>query len=87
MLTEEADLRDLESSLKKILFAIRELKSKNPKLKSGYWYNPGSILNAYIGGDLSFDEAVAKLEEIAEEKKNAPKPGHIRLPNGQDIRV
>jgi hypothetical protein len=44
---------------------IQKYKAEHPEEKLGYWQNtPGSILNAYREGDLSFDEAVEVLNLI-----------------------
>lgn len=44
---------------------LREIKADHPDLKHGHYGGvPGSILNAYREGDMTFEEAVKELEEI-----------------------
>lgn len=47
--------------------ALREHKTAHPEEKLGFWNSPGSILNAYREGDLSFNEAVEQLKAWKEE--------------------
>lgn len=47
--------------------ALRDHKTEHPEEKLGSWNSPGSILNAYREGDLSFNEAVERLRAWKEE--------------------
>jgi len=38
------------------------LRKKPKQLRIGHWMTPGSILNSYREGDLSFKQAVKELE-------------------------
>lgn len=44
---------------------LRQLKAAFPEHASSFYAgNPGSILNAYREGDLTFDEAIAELNQV-----------------------
>lgn len=51
----------------------KELDGKPEELKIGYWLSPGSILNAYREGDLTFNEAV---KELTKRTSQAPAEKH-----------
>ena len=60
-----AEVGTLTESVAKGIKRLRELKAKFPSLKSGTYVGvPGSILNAYREGDMTWDEAVDALNEI-----------------------
>lgn len=63
------DLRtDWENMVKEVGALIQRLQAKPVKL--AYSFTPGSILNAYREGDLSFNEAVERLEQWKGSKYN-----------------
>ena len=70
-MTERQAKNEIDVSLPaiaRLIERVRFLKAKFPQLKCGvHKGNPGSILNAYREGDLTFDEAVAELQEIRTE--------------------
>lgn len=51
-------------------FIRKTLDEKPLELKIGHWSEPGSILNAYREGDLTFDEAYYELKELIEGNSN-----------------
>lgn len=53
------------------------LDSKPDELKCGTWVNPGSILNAYREGDLTFDQCVKQLDAW-----RASQPSPVSLEEG-----
>lgn len=67
----ESDQCRLDDEIDSLLLAIkvmtdrlRDLKSANPELRCGYYLEPGSILNAYREGDLSFEAAKEALNSL-----------------------
>lgn len=46
--------------------AIEELQRKPVEYRAGFYLEPGSILNAYREGDVTFDEAKKRLHEWRE---------------------
>jgi len=52
--------------VKEVNALVERLQQKPDSKKDGYSYNPGSILNAYREGDLTFDKAVKELERWKE---------------------
>lgn len=45
-----------------LISEVRAFKVDHPEHRYGFYLNPGSILNAYREGDLSFDACVDALE-------------------------
>lgn len=65
-LSEEAasEIREwLEELVRAVVQTQRKLLAKYPSVKLGYSVCPGGILNAYVCGVLSFDDAVAELQK------------------------
>lgn len=57
---------DWDQMIKEVNFLIKRLQQKPDSEKAGHSPNPGSILNAYREGDLTFNEAVEELERWKE---------------------
>lgn len=56
------EARRMETVIATAIADLRHFKEQHPALKVGHYEgNPGSILNAYREGDLTFDEAVKAL--------------------------
>ncbi len=54
---------DLKVNLiNRLLSEVRDQKTANPSTIIGHWRAPGSIINAYREGDISFEDAVALLQ-------------------------
>ena len=62
----EYEVEDLSKKVTGYRKRLRELKLANPKLgRMHYAGDPGSLLNAYALGDVSFEDAVRELKEDA----------------------
>jgi hypothetical protein len=62
----------LEQLVRTTIETQRKLIAKYPDVKLGYSDCPGGILNAYVCGVLSFDEAVAELQKRTKAETWAP---------------
>ena len=60
----EQELQSKIDQINKLLKEVQTAKKKDKSLRLGTMgLHPGCILNAYREGDLTFDEAIKKLEE------------------------
>lgn len=62
MKPEEIVLAKKVELIGELINDVYQLKNDHPALKCGFYFNPGSILNAYREGDLSFDACVDALK-------------------------
>lgn len=62
----------LEELVRVVIETQRKLIAKYPSVKLGYSVCPGGILNAYVCGVLSFDDAVAELQKRTKAETWAP---------------
>ncbi|TAL49269.1 hypothetical protein EPN83_01890 [Patescibacteria group bacterium] len=53
---------DWEKVVEQVNAGIKKLQRKPKSLKKGFTLHPGSILNAYREGDLTFRQAVRALD-------------------------
>lgn len=65
-LQDEVDALALAIDL--LMERLRALKAAHPELRCGYYSEPGSILNAYREGDLTFEAAKDALNSLREMK-------------------
>jgi hypothetical protein len=54
----------LVETINAALFELREIKKRKPQFCVKVRDEPGSILNGYREGDISFDEAKERLERV-----------------------
>lgn len=54
---------DWDSMIAEVNNLSKRLQKKPRQLKKGYYLKPGSILNAYREGDVTFKKAVAELKK------------------------
>ena len=54
---------ELTDMINESLSELREIKKRKPQFKVSAKNEPGSILNAYREGDVSFEEAKTLLEQ------------------------
>jgi len=65
----ERERYQLEANLNNAFMDLQRFKAEYPELKNGFYLNsPGSWLNAYREGDLSFQEAIELIEEYHSER-------------------
>ena len=65
-ITDRAWLAVRVDLLNAALVTVRAWKMEHPEDCAGYNYNPGSILNAYREGDISFGEAQDRIGKLIE---------------------
>ncbi len=53
-------------TINRLLQEVRAHKAAHADEKLAYCSGPGSILNAYREGDLTFDQAVAEIEQLGQ---------------------
>jgi hypothetical protein len=58
-----AKKRDWNLIIEEVNSLMRILKRKPKNITIGHWISPGSILNSYREGDLTFNQAVKALEK------------------------
>jgi len=58
------EAKQLEDEIFEKMTELRKLKNDNPKLKNGFAFHPGGILNAYRECDISFEDAVKAINEL-----------------------
>ena len=51
-----------EEMIDRVNTTIKKLQRKPKSMKGGHYLEPGSILDAYCEGDLTFKQAVKELE-------------------------
>lgn len=55
---------ELVETINAAMFELREIKKRKPQFRVAVRDEPGSILNAYREGDVTFDEAKEMLERV-----------------------
>ena len=55
---------ELIETINAALFELREIKNRKPQFRVAVRDEPGSILNGYREGDVTFDEAKEMLERV-----------------------
>jgi hypothetical protein len=60
----EKQAKQLEDEIFEKMTELRKLKNENPKLKRGYTWHAGGILNAYRECDISFEDAVEAMSKL-----------------------
>lgn len=53
---------EMVNQINDTLLALRRIKEQNPGLRLGYSTAPGSILNAYREGDISFEACISEFD-------------------------
>jgi hypothetical protein len=67
-----SDMLDAVEHICAVRQQIRDYKQEHPEARSGHYPTiPGSLLNAYNEGDLTFDEAVAAIEKMIQDRLDA----------------
>lgn len=55
---------ELVETINAALFELREIKKRKPQFRVEVRDEPGSILNGYREGDITFDEAKERMERV-----------------------
>ena len=55
---------ELIETINAAIFELREIKKRKPQFRVAVGNEPGSILNGYREGDITFDEAKEMLERV-----------------------
>lgn len=66
----EKQAKQLEDEIFEKMTELRKLKNDNPKLRNGFAFHAGGVLNAYRECDISFEYAVDALNELSRRKKD-----------------
>lgn len=58
----------LEQAVNDAFLECKKFKEQHPEMKNGHYLNsPGSWLNGYREGDITFEEAIALIEKYKAE--------------------
>lgn len=60
----EKQAKQLEDEIFEKMTELRKIKFSNPKLRNGFAFHAGGILNAYRECDISFEYAVDAINEL-----------------------